>query len=279
MLESSHDLNRFRYLTNLREFVFMEIVEPLTKETKLRRYLSHKKLLDLLKNKIFFISRLDGFINRIDCPDKFEATYTQFFLDLVPNPDRRDIILKTTYISCWNNSTNDDGTLVDNVALWRLYNGGFNNCVAIDTTIENIENQLDTKSNTFSNNLFNPKIQGVKYIDHHHSKTLHVDKNKNLDLPITKNIGYKFEHEVRIIYSLPENIKVRGKQKFDTHENYYDEKGLVLNIDPNKLITKIIINPEADDFYIDYISELLKKLQLNIAVEWSPLKYTPNEQP
>ena len=265
----------------------MIISEPLIRQTPLRRYLSHKKLVDLLENKRLFISRMDGF------KDQFEAEYTKQLSDAfnsmnIYHDDTllqesgpnywRNKILKSTYISCWTLHTSD------NMALWRLYNGGNNNCVAIDTTIEAIEATLTPQTK-----VLNSRIVKVDYIDHfeHDDYRNLLGSNGHVDLPIFKNKGYKFEEEVRIIYSTLNNIAVSKTHYIDVIESsnegkkneisYLDVKSLVISkINLNILITKITISPDADNFYFEYLQALLKKFDLDINIEWSPLKNPPD---
>lgn len=252
----------------------MKINEPLTWHTPLRRYISHKKLLDLLENKRFFVSRIDVF------KDQFEAEYTKQLCDAfsmwkIYSDDVlqkggahywRDKILSSTYISCWTLN------MLDNMALWRLYNGGCNNCVAIDVMLGDAIQLFDPQTQ-----LLNVRAVKVEYIDHfsHDNPQLLLDENGLVDLPRIKNIGYAFEDEVRIIYSTANNLKVCKRHDINKH-SYFDEKHLVIsNINLESLIRKITISPDADDDYIEYIKALLEKFELDIPVELSVLKNPP----
>ncbi len=102
------------------------------------------------------------------------------------------------------------------MALWRLYNGGNNNCVAIDTTIGNIKKTLTPQTK-----VLNSRIVKVDYVDHfaHEDYKSLLGSNGLVDSPIFNNKGYKFEEEVRIIYNTSNNVSICKKCYIDGNES------------------------------------------------------------
>jgi hypothetical protein len=241
----------------------MHIGKALTPETTLRRYLTTDKFLDILLCRRMFVGRMDGL------EDQFECEYTRQLCDefnrIIVLRDGvcveggvewyRKKIMKSTCVLSWTLDNNE------NMALWRLY-GKVKNCLAIETTVALVKEILSPNTQVLS-----ARIEKVKYIDHftHEFYKELLDDGGAIDLPRLKNCGYRFEDEARIIYSTPNHA-----------ESHRHSKGWILPVDDvGSLVNRVVVGAESDNYYFDYMKDLINKIAPTIPVEWCSLRHPP----
>ncbi len=252
-------------------------MNQLSNNDQLLRYMDIAKLLHLLHNEELYIPRADSFNDN----DKYEGYYTKQIYDIskgiVIDVDGKSsnkglyentqVLRESTYISCWMKSN------YESMAHWEIYGG--NNSVAIITSVGLLMSQLRKPSaNTDIRSLLECTIEPIDYIDHNI-----IDENLARELlrdslnPLKKkNIAFKFEEEVRVIFSHMHQpfAKSDFNKKFG--------KGFGVNVKPEELITGILVSPKADYWFYALVRDLMQEYNLSESVKWSKLHLTPFEE-
>jgi hypothetical protein len=87
-----------------------------------------------------------------------------------------------------------------------------------------------------------------------------------------KNIAFRYEQEVRLIYShLHQPL---AKKDFDLKLG----EGFYVDIEPYDLIHRIIVSPISDNWFHTLVADLLDNYQLSERVEWSKLHVTSYQE-
>ena len=250
-------------------------VNELDDEDELLRYMDFAKFIRLIHNKKLHFPRADCF------DDKYEGYYTKQLYEMSKNStieangkssskglyELTEIIRKSSYVSCWMKSQHES------MAHWDIY--GEKNSVAIKTSVGELKKQLNKPSaNIGIYTLMNKEIVSVKYIDHHAiDNKLAKELLTNLISPLKhKNLAFKYEEEVRAIYS-------HLHQPLAWNEfNSRLGKGFDINIQPNELISRIIVSPKADRWFHTLVTDLMVGYGLSGQVERSKLHITPFEE-
>lgn len=228
---------------------------------------------------LYLINRKELYFSRADCfDDKFEGYYTRLLyeiskgISIEANGESSNkglyeytkTIRESAYVSCWMRSQHES------MAHWEIYGG--KNSVAILTTVGKLKAQLnqgDAKKDIYS--LLDKEIDVIEYIDHHsidNELAKHLLLNPKNPLK-KKNMAFKFEEEVRVIYSHLHHPLARN----DFTKNL--GKGFGIRINPNELIDRIVISPKADDWFFKLVRDLMKDCNGAGLVEWSKLRVTP----
>lgn len=127
--------------------VTLVVGENLKDDQILWRYMDLAKFLSLLKQNAIWLARVDTFRDKHEgrFPNEMkniiEKAYTEFGDDdLSPVRDAddfQDYLVKNTFVSCWHENSSE------NMVMWEIY-GRDNNAVAIQTTVKNIKNNINT---------------------------------------------------------------------------------------------------------------------------------------
>jgi len=240
---------------------FHENMIPLNEDAILWRYINFIKFESLLKEKALFFCRADKF------SDPFEGSVPKkeaAFRDSNSNKGIANIhkeLKKFVVINCWqiNNSESD--------AMWRIYLKT-NDGVAIQTTQKR-------PTECFNNTNENVLLSKVRYIDYEnniwYNSIEYPHTNYNLNAPfIHKRLEYIHEKEYRVLYEIPNT-----NQRENFWENQKNDKGLLIPINVNTLIDKIILAPTADNKAKTKIENVLKKYNFNFQIENSKLNDEP----
>ena len=189
----------------------LHLDDELKTETSIVRYMGLSKFKDFLKNGLY-MARADSFSK----DDPFEGEYTEQIYSLMKciSSERDGIktngknqlkeecqkVRKSAFVSCWTLGESE------NIALWKLY-GGDPNAIALRTTISRIKDEIEyliqySEEEKFAILKYLPKrIVKVAYIDHrdpaYTSRMIKLDGAKILHY---KNVGYKYEEEIRNIF-------------------------------------------------------------------------------
>lgn len=184
-------------------------------------------------------------------------------------------IRELSYISCW--------TLADdeNVALWKLYGD-----IAVQTKVAYLKSALENALKTSREEsciasgammrYLKKEIVKVDYIDHR-DKDETVWRDMLAIRPRTKllhykNVGYKYEGEIRVIFDGAE-FGTSGAAR-GLGERCY------LHVQPQEMIRKILISPFVDQSFFDRVKNDMEMQgselhEMSKLVEWSALKFPP----
>ncbi len=225
----------------------LRIDDDLEKSQRLWRYMDLSKFVSLIGKKALWLARVDTFRDKHEgrFPDEMrkaiEKAYEGFGDDDSPvvkdADDFQDYLRKNTFVSCWHRNFDE------NMVMWEIY-GRDNNALAIQTTVEKMENSLDPS-----------KLSG-------HSLILKSVIYRRADeisgvLPyeecfFIKRPHFSFEEEVRI--------------SLDTYSRHSPSKktprGHELPVCINRLIERILIHPDSPDWFVDVINSITKEYKI-----------------
>lgn len=249
--------------------------QKLEETDRLLRYMDFVKLMSIINGSSLYFSRADCF------NDKYEGCYTELAYEISKsitigldgNPSNEGLVEDTkrikrcAYISCWTKSTHES------MAHWDIYGG--NNSVAIISSVSQIKKQLiENCDHEIADKFMNRIIEPVVYIDHH-SKDENLARELLSDslTPLKKkNIAFRYEEEVRLIYSHHQHILA------ETDFNKKLGKGFKVGINCNNLIDKIVVSPKAAKWFYKQVKRNMVCYELSDKVEWSRLRYSPYEK-
>jgi hypothetical protein len=244
------------------------------------RYLSLDKFISLLERKSLFFCRADRFSDPFEgsLPKK-EADYRIIsqengfrFYGQPFNKEKADDNIKATaemhknlkratVINCWHiNEHESDG-------MWQLYLKS-NEGVSIKSSVKRIINAFEKTSEGIY-------ISKVRYIDYDkdiwYHETEYPNRSYNTITPfVHKRIEFNHETEMRLLYEIKDT---ENDAQFWLSQEF--EKGIMISVDINTLIDKIVIPPTADIHIENKIKDLLKENKLEKAVIKSKLSSEP----
>jgi hypothetical protein len=233
-----------------------DIVQPgLDPETDIWRYMDVSKFLDLLETRTLYFSRADRF------EDKHEGSLTEdekarqkkiddYYRskDLAREEDEyKERFREKIFVNCWH------GSDFENMAMWKIY-GGSDNSVAIISTVERLTDALLEKCACVPELV----IAKVKYIDYnkHEFDPIPVPSKSLTWAHVApffhKWKAYTFEDEIRAIF----NTEVHFPHYTGIHD-HPTEYGFKIPTEPEKLIKKIVLSPEAPQWFRKLISDIV----------------------
>lgn len=230
--------------------------QPEDNQMKVWRYLDLSKFINLLMTKKLFLSRIDVL------SDLYEGSLTkqnynskQIEIERLHQNGNKSHgpshqkMRESFYVNCWR---------IDNIeseAMWKLY-CPLNDGVAIQTTYERLVKSLTDKDEVY--------IGAVNYLDYDSQSF----PSGNVFYPIMhKRKAFEHEKEIRL---------VMAKSDYWAEEDFENpDFGLTINWNPSIHVEKIYVNPYASNWYFETVNKLVKKLNLNVEVEWSKLKAEP----
>jgi len=161
---------------------------------------------------------------------------------------------KFIYVNCWHRNE------YEYPHMWKMYSGE-----ELGVAIESTVGQL-------SESIILPKCKSsgifsvVYYNDDYDQGSMRFDWSPF----IYKKINYEYEKEIRVILFQIENTKSNINDFFE----YENQKGCNVEVELNKLITRIYVDPKSSD-KIDLIKSLMQKYGLDIEVSTSSLSEKP----
>jgi hypothetical protein len=181
--------------------------------------------------------------------------------------------LKLSYVSCWTLSDHE------NVALWRLYGN-----IAVQTTVsdlkKSVENFLATsrEEKDIHMKYLRKEMFAVDYIDYRttdENMVREMIKSGPGKLLYYKNVGYKYEGEVRLIFDGIEQGRKAVARKIG-------QRCYVL-IKPQDFVHKIIVSPFAGNSFFNRVKNELELHgpeihEMSNSVVWSSLKFPPGTE-
>ncbi|TKB24555.1 hypothetical protein FCL47_17085 [Desulfopila sp. IMCC35006] len=229
---------------------------PVTSDVSLKtdmvlmRYLDLAKFIDLISTKTLYVA------SAVEFEDSLEGTLPEQMREMYEkNPDvikqlgslsilekEQENRIKNN-VSCWTKGPKD------NMALWKIY-GASKQSIAIITTLEKL-----IQSTFLWCDITGVTFKEVAYIDHS-GRLPDGIYTLSYDTFGLKHEAYEFEKEVRMVV---------------TRSSLKQPSPLRLKIKPNDIIEKIIISPEAGEWFFDLVKSVSKKYRISAPVEYSKL--------
>lgn len=226
---------------------------PENKYVKIWRYMDLPKFLSLLESESLYFARADKLgdpfegsfteQNRTELGDDYQAGFFQIYKKF----------RTTTLVNCWHLNEHESE------AMWKLYSKS-NAGIAVQSTYSRLIDALA------KDNIFNQHIGLIKYIDYN-SDT--IDLSNAFNSFVCKRKSFEHERELRAIICL--DFINPGIAWPGTRVNH----GLHISVDLNKLIEKIHVAPNCDNWILDLIKSLVKRHNLNFEVIRSSMDDTP----
>lgn len=255
--------------------------ERLVDSTIIWRYMSLESFLSLVSDKTLSFCRYDKLksIDPYECSNsKYELEQINFaskclseignlqnhsilkdnkylqnsILDCMANLDRR------YFISCWHINN------YESVAMWDSFTNSKTG-VAIKTTLGNLKNSIqDDKYNL----LFEP----VRYVD------LSVSTDK-IDKVIRKSKYFEHEKELRVYFEYidkyideEEEMNINGQKLYRTMSKITNLERIPIKVNLNELINEVVVSPNAEEWFINLISKVLKDYKISNEAKCSDIK-------
>ena len=218
--------------------------------TVLMRYLDLAKFIDLISTKTLYVASAVEFEDSLEgtLPEQIREVYKQDHevikhLGSKPILEREQENRIKNNVSCWTKGP------TDNMALWKIY-GASKQSIAIITTLEKL-----VQSTFLWSGVTGVTFKEVTYIDHS-GRLPDGIYTLSYDTFGLKHEAYEFEKEVRMVV---------------TRSSLKQPSPLRLKIKPNDIIEKIIISPEAGEWFFDLVKSVSKKYRIIAPVEYSKL--------
>lgn len=229
-------------------------------QTKLWRYMSFSKFLNMIETSSLYFCRIDSF------EDKMEATITKgshYFAKSTQNPwqvfellctDKQlEIYRNMTFANCWHINEAENPDMWENYVMSQGNEG-----IAIQTDFDSLLKSFDT-----NRTLTNLKM---KYIDY---ETAHIDYffPNIAEFLLIKDISFQYENELRII-TLEEEYPIYDADLMDMNEKIeiYSHRGESIHIKLDTLIHKIYLSPNSTQRFGDTIKKLVTQYGLDIPI-------------
>ena len=233
--------------------VFMEHLRIASPDSgqPLWRYMRFSRLKNLVENRALFFSRAD----------KFDDEYEGLQPGINTIGGLVGLRREFTFINCWFQSSTESNVM------WKSY--APSDGVLIRTSFSRLRTHLCPSDQ--------PAYVGkVKYFNYEtyfeDTKQIRAGalwdwKLGSLSLYFCKRIEYESENEVRVVMQYP----IPDHPDCDPPAS----KGIEISVDQSKLIEKIIVNPQADEAFLEEVKHLLTNHGLNMGVEKSSLAQRP----
>jgi hypothetical protein len=229
--------------------------QPKNKNSKIWKFMDFTKFMYLLANNSLYLSRASLF------EDVFEGSipkcnyqlYKEFLganSDILDNLSNfKKLFKEQAFINCWHMNEHESA------AMWNLYSKTTES-IAIQTTYYNLEQLLPNDTS----------LGMIKYIDY--EKDSFPNKYSLYEPFIHKRKSFEHEKEVRIF-----KMKMLEQK---TNENFKYEiinpiNGLNIELDLNKLIDIVYVNPKASSWFYDLVKDVVNKYKIDTQVTKSSL--------
>lgn len=238
--------------------------QPNNFNQKLWRYMTFDKFLWLLEQQKLYFARLDKFDDPFE-GKIFKKTISKYIDERIfvePNSASYNYLIDhtnnsyiiqslTTFISCWNLSD------FESMALWKIY-AKEKNSICIQSTYSTLCNLLE-------DDIY---LGLVTYEDANPDEKMHEN---GISYLFRKRMFFEYENEVRAIV-----CKYREYEQQILGEQHYVGNKLIKDrveasphfklplsdlrkVDVHQLISKIIVNPESESWFFDFVKELASK--------------------
>lgn len=225
-----------------RQINSLEINDPLPNDTKIWRYLTMSKFLDLIDSASLYFARIDRFTDNLEGTAPL-SNIKNILADTEKNDTqkregfrlfktRMENNRKVSFACCWHINTKINHTM------WDEYGANSIESICIQSNLKRINNVLAISGLPFLN-------KPVQYFDEPY-----FNQNVYWFPTLFKRRKYDYEQEYRCL------LFAFGLEK----------TGFKLKIDINQLINKIHIHPKASKDFFKTIQLLIKAKGLNVSI-------------
>ncbi len=221
-----------------------QILQP-DDDTIVWKYLDLSKFLDLLMCRQLFMSRSDKF------EDQYEGTFSEptfeeikkiaennaEFLDYYKT-HRKNVVISSWHINEY-----------ESYAMWQIFTKN-NEGLAIQSTIGRLKEALEPERG------YEQYIGEVKYIDY---KKEYIPFDNDFFPILFKRKSFQYEREVSIVSDL-------------TQHNISINEGIKANVEISRLIGKIYIHTNSENWYKNLVIGLMQQLGFDFEIEKSDLE-------
>lgn len=216
-----------------------EFIPPQSPDERIWKYMDFTKFVSLLSRSELFFSRADKL------GDQYEGSYPKAN-DRISIDNFHEIqikvekLKKSILINSWNRNE------YESAAMWKMYLKS-NEGIAITSTFERLKKSFSVS----------PDKIYVGIVKYHDYETIPISVH-SLFLPfIHKLKSYEFENELRAIHY------IKAKKTI--------ENGKYIKIDISTLVEKIYIAPNAENWFKELVTQVVKDYNLNIEIISSSL--------
>lgn len=246
------------------------------------RYMDLSKFLDILVYKRLVFPRLDQFEDVYEGhPSKFLDAMIYAFSDpdsihMQGNVEKSikiffKLIKVRGYVSCWH------GAEHESAGMWKLY-CKTNESLAIKTTVGKLKHSLNISNSDLVNTIEIGQVDYKNNCDELKRKFLETSRKKECievgyaDVIFSKRPSFEHEKEIRVIAF--DNTKIMDAENEDMSE--LDLKSTTppiqkIECDVDKMIDEVVIAPDAPQWFVDLVNELITKLEYSFPVNQSEL--------
>ncbi|MEN8699593.1 hypothetical protein [Bacillus infantis] len=244
--------------------------------TKIWRYMTLSKFIDMIRTHSLFLSRADLFFDKFEGASP-ELNYfeRQKVVEFISRENHGDSPLRiyngkewinygaaknlnevfekirlTQFVNCWHINE------VESEAMWKLYLSG-NEGVAITSTFGRLTESLIGGDRVL--------LEPVRYLDYN-SDLIPPDlleKHGNGAAIFCKRNHYKHEQEVRLVTNkvYTTGVDSEGYKQFDL-EKQLAVKGISINVDLSDLIDEIYVSPHSLPYFTEVVSDIIEKYNI-----------------
>lgn len=230
---------------------------PRDGNTRIWRYLSLPKFVDLLQSNCLHFTRVDE-MRKYDASEGVSTTiamkrYIQLvaekkiaspipdlphdqFVRIFGSSETDDVLNKVHFINCWHMSDHE------NFAMWKVYSEPFGVC--IESRFEDLKNCFVDETRDYYANRHKIYIGRVDYID---SETQFIQRGNSFWTYLTKRREFSYENELRCV-----------AMQWDHQFSFIRPK-----VDLKRLIRSIRLNHEAPAWYFTTVADLCQRYGLD----------------
>jgi len=226
--------------------ILLKVDKNLKNEQILWRYMDLSKFISLLSTKTLWLAKSSTFKDQQEgkfpsaMQNELDAIYKTFGEDkrseIKTAHDFKRFLCNNAFISCWHKN------IEENMVMWEIY-GQDTNLVAIQTTVASLKESIK-----------NAKIKGINFIlkeiDYSgHSQA--VDTHYTTPF-FVKRPHFRHEDEARILLST--------YSAYNPSDN--TPAGYPCSVDTGKLIDKVLVHPDSNQWFIDAIKSISKQYNI-----------------
>jgi hypothetical protein len=209
----------------------IHVCKELKQNQKIFRYVNIKQFMSMVENQ------KTNFTHVIDWEDTWEVPLKRIPVDSeMGESDEVFENYKYVFGQCWSKNGNSD-------AMWRIYSPNKEG-ILIQSTVKKLLDSI---------NLDYGLVASVIYYDDLYESICELsEKAYDADLAgaLLKRKAFRHEEEIRILSMFPYNNE--------------QDKYIEVNLEPNRLIEGIILDPRCDNWYLDIMVKYCKRAGLEV---------------
>lgn len=206
------------------------ISDDLKPNQKIYRYLNIKQFISMLENNKTYLTRI------IDWEDTWEAPLKRIPIDSdMEEPNEYFETYDYIYGQCWSKNGDSD-------AMWRIYSPNKDG-IMIQTTVSRLMDSMELDNVLIAPVIYFSNLQ--EGLDELYEKPY----DDHLAGALLKRIAFSHEEEVRLLTIPYDNVK---------------SKNVDVDIDFNRLIEHIILDPRCEDWYLQTIIKYCERIGLTV---------------